>query len=193
MAGEGYVLLLGPMSIVELLSLRGKYEPLEVYRRALEGRAEGVELLRQALENGSVRKIVYLGVDGALPRLLGQDHIIDLYGSLPRLRCPRCGRKWWLEEGTVCPNCGIKGERDSWETPRSRLLSEAVYELTTAEIVAVHGLGEPPIALGAVLAISVSRFTRVMFLEPVPRQLQGLGLEEPGKKLLEMLQELVSG
>ena len=194
MTEEGYVLLLGPGSPSELLGLDAALaEPLEVYDAAARTRTgQGLELLRAALERGVVRRVVYLGVDGALPRLIGGEQVLDVYGSAPRLRCTRCGRKWWLEEGTVCPGCGAPGQRDYHDAPRSRLLGEAIYELTTASTVAVHGLGEPPLALGAVLALAASRFTRVALLEPVPRQLRGLGLEEPGKNLVELLEELAA-
>ncbi|KSW10722.1 hypothetical protein CF15_08025 [Pyrodictium occultum] len=162
MAGEGYVLLLGAQSTVELLGLRGDPgEPLELYRAALRrGGGRLLERLRRGLESGAVRSIVYLGADGALSRLLSRG-VVEVYGAVSRLRCPRCGRRWWIDEGERCPRCGGPGEPDYSETPRRRQLEEAIYELTTAEAVAVHGLGEPPPVLGSVLALAASRFTRV--------------------------------
>ncbi len=113
-------------------------------------------LLERLAGAGVVRRVVYLGVDGVLSRLLG-GLVVEPYGSVLRLRCP-CGRLVPLEEG--CPRgCG-PGSPDvvePGEPPRRRLLAEAIYEATTADVVVACCTGGSPLAV--TLALAASRFT----------------------------------
>jgi hypothetical protein len=126
------------------------------------GGAEAVRLLGLLRDRGLVRRIVYLGDDGVLARSLG-GFVLDLYGSRGRMRCSRCGRRWWMRsvEDRRCPHCGGEGVEDYVPLggrPHHRLLAEAIYEVTSAQAVVAGGLELDTITLSlTVLAAKLSK------------------------------------
>ena len=127
-----------------------------------------VELLARLRDAGLVSRIIYTGRDGLLARLLGET-VLDLYGSLPRARCPRCGRRRWLDgipgEPPSCPGCGWPMAPDAvWRgsPPPRRLLGEAIYEATTADLLVACCLDRE--TLPVTLALGASRFTRLLLV-----------------------------
>ena len=149
-------------------------EPLQ--RRALRLVEKPPPLLAAAVEllrRGLLSRLIYFGVDGAAARLAPRGSVLEVYGSVLRARCPRCGTRLEIAEPTApaprCPRCGAAMEPELvWPhgRPRLRVLGEAVYEATTADLVVACCLGGE--TLPTVLALSARRFTRLALLGSDP-------------------------
>lgn len=145
-------------------------EPLQRLALQASRSPEGLAAtVAQLLRNGSLSRLIYFGVDGAAARMAPDGAVVEVYGSVLRARCPRCGRRLALHEATAspprCPACGAAMEPELvWrgERPRSRILGEAVYEATTADLIVACCLGGE--TLPTVLALSAKRFTRLALL-----------------------------
>ena len=134
--------------------------------QAEAGRLRVVELLRGLRDSGAVRRIVYLGDDGVLARSLG-GFVLDVYGSRGRMKCGRCGRRWWMRSvgDRFCPECGGEGVEDyvpPGGRPHQRVLAEAIYEVSSAQAVVFGGVELDTIALS--LAVLAARFSRLYTL-----------------------------
>ena len=134
---------------------------------------EFVRLLSSCSKASMIHRIVYTGIDGILSRWLGKI-VIDVYGSLPRGHCIKCGLKVWLDKiderkTPRCPRCRSLLKPDYVlisETPQPRRLSEAVYELTTADLVLVYASSLK--TLDVLLPLVASKFTSVVLLGENP-------------------------
>jgi len=169
----GAWLLENPGGAVEAWRL---LRPLQ--RRALAAAQEppsGLRAVVEALRQGRARRLIYAGVDGAAARLAPPGSVLELYGSVLRGRCPRCGRRVELNQPAAgsprCPGCGAVLEPDlvwAGERPRQRVLGEAVYEATTAGLLVTCCLGAE--TLTTILALASSRFTKLVTVcERLPR------------------------
>jgi len=156
-------------------------ETSEEFRECLD-RVRGSEhysLLLRVLAQGSENRVIYLGDDGVLPYLLGE-RVLDLYGSRTRLRCRSCGYRWWIIDGyTRCPNCGSTSYEPDYtgkgQRPRQRLLLEALYEVTSADVVYFSEMHDPPETIEVLMLLVATKFTRVI-AERVPRIAPGSAL-----------------
>ncbi len=106
-----------------------------------------VELLGGAASRGLVERLVYLGLGCGVAERLGE-RVLMLYGCYSRARCPRCGRRVYLRSAPAgalrCPRCGVAMAPDF--VPQGglvsrRLLSEAVYEVSVADLLVACCLG----------------------------------------------------
>ena len=152
-------------------------------------------LLAEALERGLVDRVIYFGVDGVLARLAPGDAVLELYGSVIRGKCTRCGRRHPVAEpprggAPRCRECGAPLAPDIvWrgELPRQRVVSEAVYEATTAGLLLACCLEGDMLA--STLAASATRFTRLILLgeDPVLGSIAHARLRDPLEELRLLL------
>ncbi len=134
---------------------------------------EFIRLLSSCTKASMIHRIVYTGIDGVLVRQLDKI-VIDVYGSLLRGHCAKCGLKIWLDKiderrTPLCPRCHSPLRPDympASEPPHPRKLSEAIYELTTADLVLVYASSTK--TLDVLLPLAASKFTNVILLGENP-------------------------
>lgn len=150
-----------------------KILPILIRLHENERLREIIRLLSSCSKASIIHRIVYTGIDGILLRQLGKI-VIDVYGSLPRGHCIKCGLKVWVDEvdeGRTprCPRCRSLLKPDyvpGSETPPPRRLGEAIYELTTADLVLVYASSSK--TLDVLLPLVTSKFTSVLLLGENP-------------------------
>jgi len=168
---------------------------VEASLRAAREPSEELRLAAEALSGGRLAAAVYFGVDGALARLAGPDAtVIEVYGSVARARCPRCGTRLVLRHAPSraprCPRCGAAMQPDAampGEPPNRRKLRDAVYEATTADLLLACCLDQ--CSLAATLALAATRFTRLILLGDDPVLRPAAAAQAPPREALHLLAE----
>ncbi len=170
-------------------------EPLvEASLRAASEPTEELSLAARAVRESRIAAAIYLGVDGALSWLAARrsDAVIEVYGSVTRARCPRCGTRIQLSRAPGraprCPRCGAAMQPDAVPPggePLRRKLREAIYEATTADLLVACCLDQ--CTLGTTLTLAATRFTRLLLLGDDPVLRPAASATAPPREALRLL------
>jgi hypothetical protein len=188
------VIVMTEVSLQERLDCDFSHMSRDVFAKCV-GALKGNELfalLKKLFSTGRENRLIYLGDDGVLAYVFG-DRVLDLYGSRTRLRCRRCGHRWWITESDTCPMCGSRDFEHDYvrigERPRERRLLEAIYEATSADIVVFDSLHDPPENIELLLLLVARRFTKVYLSGNRPSIIPAGVVEE--RRLEEVLKDRV--
>ncbi len=139
-------------------------EDTAVFRECAK-RLRGTEeyrVLGRFLDENPENRVIYLGDDGILARVFG-DRVLDLYGSRTRLRCRKCGHRWWIDQGQQCPHCSSTSYEPDYtppgERPPQKKILEALYEVTSSDEAYFVEPRNPPELIELLLLIIALKFT----------------------------------
>ncbi len=139
---------------------------------------EEYRVLGMFLAENPENRVIYLGDDGILARVLG-DRVLDLYGSKTRLRCRECGYRWWIDQGQQCPRCGSTSYEPDYtppgERPPQKKILEALYEVTSSDEAYFVEPRSPPELIELLLLVIAHKFAnKVIVIGEPPSRLRNL-------------------
>lgn len=150
---------------------------LDIYRktRAKIDTDENIEIFKKLYSHGLMDKVVYLDIDAIVSDIVDPNIVIEVYGSITRFRCKSCGWRasieYVSENGCICKKCGGELEPDIYlhrhSLPR-KILSELIFELTTADVVFVIFLTTDLTVFELLLIALASHLAQVIVIEQNP-------------------------
>ena len=158
-------------------------------------------LLARLEEEGFLKAVITQNVDG-LHRLAGSRRVIELHGSLRRVRCTRCSYRAEIhappgEDLPRCPICGSLLRPDVvWfgEPLPERELREAFFEASKADVILVIGTSGAVDPAGLIPLYAKELGAKLVNVNPEPNRYTGIadvearmGAVEFAKKIARLL------
>lgn len=152
---------------------------------------------------GLVKAVITQNVDG-LHQRAGSRRVIELHGSIWRVRCTACGHRWRLtrppEDGELpirCPRCGALARPDVvWfgEPLPDHALREAWEEASKADLVIVVGTSGVVEPAGSIPVYAWERGALVVNVNPEPNRYSNIAavdVRERAAPFFERLAEIL--